>query len=114
MGTRDSHEGSSAAVRIRLEIGEHAIPLAETGTVSKRRDMGYGVPYQPQDLPPGTEGTLVICIDDTELRWSVVLEGGAVPFDTRLDYRIKEYPSQACLFRTHNAADEICTRTGRL
>jgi len=92
-------EGFSANVRIRLEVEGRTIPLAETGSIPRKAGMGYAVPCEPQEIPVGTAATLIVHIDDRELRWGVVLEHGAVPFDERFRYRIKEYPSQPSLFQ---------------
>lgn len=64
--------GYSATVEAFLEVGESKIRLAKTG----RTTLAFA---EACELPPGTEGELVVCVDGHCDTRSVVLLDGLMP-----------------------------------
>jgi hypothetical protein len=67
----------SAYVELYLVVGEHSWELAAIGPDSV--DLRHG----GIELPP-CQGEVVMVVDGKERRWHVVLQHGAVPYETTI------------------------------
>ena len=73
----------SSDVVLQLIVGERVFELARTGP-------GYVVMEEPVELPP-CDAELLMSVDGRMHRWSVFLDQGAVPFESRVNIASATY-----------------------
>ena len=79
MGQRWSDGGYSSEVSIRLEVADKTMRIAQIGPNSF-------ILRDHCELPPGTEGTIVIKVDDRERKVHAFLQNGVISGVDEVEY----------------------------